>query len=81
MLARFNMTNAKFVVVSLVAHFIFFDAQCHIKDENKWTMSKILHDSALESFIYLITYTRSDISLAISKLRPFKRQLNLFLDT
>ncbi|KAL9275876.1 Retrovirus-related Pol polyprotein from transposon TNT 1-94-like protein [Drosera capensis] len=71
-LKRFNMENSKPVSTTLIGHFRNISMQDNPKSkEEESKMSKIPYASTVESFMYVMVCTRSDISHVVGVMNRF----------
>jgi len=66
MLERFNMAEARPVIIPLAGHFKLSSKQCPQSPEEEKEMSQVLYASAVGSLMYAIVCTRPDLAYAVS---------------
>ncbi|CAM6099455.1 unnamed protein product [Calypogeia fissa] len=74
-LAKFNMASAKAVSTPLAPYFKLFVAFCPTDSMEKGLMSKVPYDSAVGSLMYLMVYTRPDISHVVGLVSRYMANL------
>ena len=64
-LVKFNISDAKSIKTTLASHFKLSKEQSPKNDDELKRMSKVPYASAVDSLIYAMIYTRSDITHAV----------------